>query len=370
MKNPTYELPAHIFYRTQPSIDEEGNSIEIKLRQVWGLPQRVIALEYYMFCNIIQRVHNSNKYGGNTIYSSGLTNYEISQCIINKLRNKSGLGEIYSMDYSKYDRTIPDFAIDLFFSICKEELILTDKEEKILNILRFYLKHTPFCYDGKFFIQNKGMPSGSYLTNLLDTWWNLTLWTASYNIMNSVSNTEQYIEEEDVLDGYDLDDILDNGVRIFEELGICGDDCIVSTVNMHVEIHIRLCSEVGMNIETNQVISNPLEPMYFLGRYWDELSRPIQTELYFIGHLVVRTKRYRKDEVDFDISEMLWYNRVMSILLPFHNGIDFLYDNFLGIEEIEQYLRGRMGFYLLKDWPIKETYEYVNRVDSMSWTRF
>jgi len=375
IKNPLFEMPTTLFYRVQPSVKEEENTIEVKIRQVWGIPQRIVALEYYFFKDILSSVYENNVFGSNPVYSSGLTNYEISLRIINRLRNLKNNSmnnkNLYSMDYGKFDRTIPNYAIDIFYAICRGNLDLSEKDDKIYNMLRFYIKFTPFIHNDKLFVSQRGIPSGSYITNLLDTWWNLTLWNLSYNLRQYyTTNLSDFLNKEEFFEKRISEYLLNTNFIRFEDLGICGDDSIAYTDHFHIKILENLCDSLGMKITTNVITKEPYEDMYFLGRRWDWLNRPIQSDLYFIGHLALRTKFYNKDELEIDVSEDLEITRMLSITLQFYNGMDFLERYFTNHVKLNQFLEGSSGFYLLKEWPITDGYQYINRIDAMSWTKF
>jgi hypothetical protein len=318
-------------------------------------------------------VSNRNKYGTNSIYSSGLTNYEISTRIIRRIRKSQHITgmNVYSMDYSKFDRNIPSYAIDLFYAISKEALELDDKEDKIFDLLRFYIKHTPYTWKGNLFIKMKGVPSGSFITNLIDTWWNYTLWILSYLTKEFYTkNLKRFLNKEILLDKEVSSFIKSKSVLTFLDIGVCGDDSLALTNSLHIQILKQLCNRFEMKIVEFQICKSIYEDIYFLGRYWDSESRPVQTDTYFIGHLAVRTKFYKKDELNFDISEDLTITRMLSICLAYYNGLDFLKRNFKEYSKLDSFLKGSDGFYLLKDWPLVEEYRWINRIDAESWTSF
>jgi hypothetical protein len=125
--------------------EKENKEATIKIRQVWCTPMRIISLENMFFRKLLERVSNHNKRSISPVYTSGFRNSQISELLVRRLRNKIGSERgkaLYSMDYSKYDRTIPDFAIDLFFSVCRNELSLNDNEFKLFNLLRYYIKYS------------------------------------------------------------------------------------------------------------------------------------------------------------------------------------------------------------------------------------
>jgi hypothetical protein len=378
MKNPLLELPTTLFYRVQPAIDELNCIVNIKIRQVWGIPQRIVALEYYFFHSILERVYKNNRFGQQTFYSSGLTNFEISRRIVrkfvNKLGNQSNVDSVYSMDYSKFDRTIPNEAIDLFYAIARSQLSLTSKEEKAYNMLRFYIKYTPFVWKKYLYVCLRGIPSGSYLTNLIDTWWNFTLWILSYNMsLYYKKRLREFVDAgQDLLTNLFSDYSRNKNFVRFEDVGLCGDDSIVYTCLLHIKLMQNICSSFHMKININETHYETDEKtqLYFLGRYWDFLGRPVQPDIYFVGHLLIRTKFYPKDSLKFDISEQLYVVRALSILLSHYNGIEFLRKYLSHDNKIRAFLEGGEGFYLLKDWPQVDDYVFINRIDARSWELF
>lgn len=372
MKNPLMENPISIFYRTQPSVKEEENSVKIKIRQVWGLPQRIICLEYYFFSGILENVFKNNVYGENVIYSSGLTNYEISEKIISKIRSNMSINKelsLYSMDYSKFDRNIPSFAIDLFYSIVKEELTFQNPdEEKLFHLLRFYIKHAPFVYKDQLFYKTNGIPSGSYITNLIDTWWNLTMWIYSERIANYYRKNLNLFLNKDDITNLDFNEI--DNFKIFDKsIGICGDDTVILTDRIHIHIMKLICVSLGMSITENQICNDPTKPFYFLGRNWSYANEPIQTDLYMFSHIVIRTKFYKEEELEGLKLKYLTPVRILSICMQFSNGIDFINRFLNDFEKLNNYLEISTGFYLLKEYPLSKKYNFINKIDSKSWQR-
>jgi hypothetical protein len=375
-KNPFVELPSSLFYRVQPSIDD--NDVNIKIRQVWGLPQRIVSLEYMFFKNIFERVYENNLNGPLTIYSSGLTQIEIRNKIVCRLkrqliqnRGREGEKELYSLDYSKFDRSVPNHAIDLFFAICKEQLDMDDTENKVFNDLRIYIKFTPIVWKGFLFVCLSGIPSGSYLTNMIDTWWNLTLWDLSYCMEEFYKNNlNDFLNKGELFEGEVLYYVSNNFFEPFTNCGICGDDSLVLTENMHISIMINLCRSFGMEIEVAFQTRYYDQETYFLGRYWNHKNEPTQTHTYFVGHICVRTKFYNKDDIpEIDFFEELTSTRILSITLQFANGYEFLRNYFNKFEPIVRFLESGKGHFILKEYPLTDRYEYINRIDAFSWRK-
>jgi ribosomal protein S8 len=347
LSNPTvysiFKNPCIIFIRFQPVV-KNLKDVEIKIRQVFGVPFRIVALENHFFGNVLSAYHDGNQRNPRPVSSSGLTNFEISQRIVSRLRNYIGSkGCLYSMDYSKFDSTIPPFAIDTFFLIMEESIQLDEKQKKALNFLRFYTKFTPLTWNSSLYILSRGIASGLLITNLFDSWWNLTLWYMAREIVSrngiKSGNIEKYMNQEYV-----------NGtVDSRNDIAVCGDDVLIFTTPREVTAHRILCERYNMKIGINVELNDSSGLTFFLGRYWDKLSRPVQSELYITTHLIVRTKWYKKESLDIDISKDLDIHRFLSIVCPLANGISYIRKYFSDWEPLKEFIRARKGFILLKD---------------------
>lgn len=371
-KNSVFENPTSLFHRVQPSMEDDG-SASGKIRQVWCVPQRIIALEHYFFSEILQNVCQKNCSGTSSIYTSGLTDHEISKKVVQRLRNlisQEDNESLFSLDYSKYDQNIPNFAIDLFYSIIKDQLELTEKEEKCFEYLRCYTRNTPLCDGNNLYVKVKGIMSGTFITNLFDTWFNLMLWILAEDI--KATNPEFSEEDFEHVDLLKLFSPLNSKYRYInhKNLGICGDDVIIYTSIFNVIIHRRICASLGMKITVGGEYKDRNDNVYFLGRFWNSDNEPFQTEKYIITHICFRTKFYSKSLLDFDISEELSVNRILSICCPLVNGFDFLKKYFFNFEPIIKFLNSNKDFTLLKEWPNDGSYRKVNRLDAFNWKKY
>jgi hypothetical protein len=371
-KNPLMENPEIIFYRFQAICYEIESLIRFKIREVWCVPQRIIALENVYFRTILDKVKQVNATSAHPVYSSGLSNYQISQKIVSRVRRRQNARtgiHVYSLDYSKYDSTVPDYAIDIFFKLIETRLLLSDKDKKLFDLLRYYTKHSPFIYENKVIIQERGISSGSLITNLFDTWWNLTLWYASCNIRNSGAAFEQYVASggRNVAGSFLYDK--EFSTKLIEGIGLCGDDVIYATDELTIKIHRTLCKEIGMIVTTNMVTRDIRGDTFFLGRYWNNRNEPFQTEFYMTSHIICRSSYYRKEELNFDISEDLSFNRIFSILFPLSNGKNYFDKVFQNWGEMNSFLVKNKGFYLLKDNIDKEGYKFVKLQSIVDWTK-
>jgi hypothetical protein len=275
---------------------------------------------------------------------------------------------LYSMDYSKYDRTIPDFAIDMFFSICRDELILDETDKRLYNMLRYYTKYSPIGYNGELYFKRRGISSGSLLTNLLDSWWNLTLWNMSSSISNSAYL--EFLQDPDLLIRTKLSSSLTNVYPDSSDICVCGDDVLIYTTPEVVITCINLCKLFDMDIDIKMSTNHPAKNIFFLGRFWDRDSAPIQSELYMVAHAIFRTKFYNKDDLPLiDISNELDVNRLISIFCPFRSGFKSLIRIFGSYPPLVNFFKRKSGFYKLGDWRTEKNI-YMNFDSIYSWRHF
>lgn len=360
-----------ILHRFQIS-ESENMGADVKIRQVWCTPMRIIALENMYFRNLLSRVSDFNSRVINPVYTSGFRNVEISELMVRRLRNRIGSSKncaLFSMDYSKYDRTIPDFAIDLFFSVCRHEMSLNENEFKMLNLLRYYIKYSPIIYKSELFFKRRGISSGSLLTNLFDSFWNLTIWELSYSIFES-GYYEQFMNNPNDLMTTSLSDNLKIGNSRRDNICVCGDDVIIYCEPEVVHICIELCKLFDMNIEVKMSTNHPDKDIFFLGRYWDNNSAPFQTEFYIVLHAIFRTRFYKKENLpNIDISSQLTANRLISICCQFKNGYNILIKLFGTHPQIIDFFSNRRRFYKLGDWR-SDDLEFKKFDEIYSWKNF
>lgn len=364
--------PLIVLYRFQPKVNEELKEYDIKIREVWCVPHRIIALEHYFFGNIIDSYNLNNQKIPFPITSSGLRNVDISNKIIRRMRSLIDTNRycnMYSMDYSSYDQSIPVFFIDIFFSIYESNFKLSYVDKKILNLLRFYIKYCPIIHDGRLYFKKSGISSGSLLTNYFDSFVNLTIWYASRQLC--------YMSEKEFHKClYNNKYILENSAATYlnfdsskrENLAVCGDDTLIYTSEYEITVNRILCEYIGMKIEPKHINYNrPYKEVFFLGRYWNSDSEPIQTDLYLFTHLIFKERFYYID--DIDISEELTPMRMISICCPFSNGMDFIRKYFYNFDMFWKFINSRSKFLYLKEWPF-DSYVWKDITSIYNWRRF
>jgi hypothetical protein len=86
-------------------------------------------------------------------------------------------GFTYSLDYSKFDSSIPERFIRDAFNILETWFSPQDRKDGAWQLIVNYFIHTPIVLpDGKLYVGKKrGVPSGSFFTQLIDSMVNLFL---------------------------------------------------------------------------------------------------------------------------------------------------------------------------------------------------
>jgi hypothetical protein len=366
-------LPSVIFHRFQiSSLSDDVEEWTVKIRQVWCIPCVIVGMEQMIFGDVLESVKKHKFSSGPKVYSTGMTNEEISKLLVSRLRNLCGNSEsmkLYSFDYSKFDRTIPSYAFDLFFSILRNEIKLGEVHKKIFNLLRLYLKYTPFYHNGSFTLQTKGMPSGSLLTNFFDTWWNLTLWYLCTILKEDPNSTEMILSDYRNYDRsiYSYNENYGGYVGRRNDIALCGDDVLAAVNSDDSRLFQNVVQAHGMTV-THKKPSGVFDDVFFLGRWWDECNRPFQSESYMSSHIVFRTKWYDKDLLPFEIERLDLY-RILSICLPFRNGRYYLDKTFGDYLPYKKWKNSREGYFSLKDWPYPE-FEYISHTDSVEFFEY
>lgn len=359
-KNILLENPKVLFHRFQPKLKD--NVLTSKIRQVWCEPFRIILLENHFFRNIIDHsiYHNTNSDQCST--SSGLRNVDISNKIIVRMRHRIGQQmnkELFSLDYSKYDSSIPDFAIDLYFLTMEQHLDLNEKEKSLYHLLRYYTKYGPIIHEGKLYFKRKGISSGSLLTNHFDSWWNLVLNYSAKALFES--NVKLSDISKGKFQNLKLDHVFDH------DIAVTGDDIIKYCSKIEIYYLQDLCSLLGMKVEVEHSTNNPDDDIFFLGRFWNKYSEPIQTEQYFTSHICFRGTFYKN--LPIDISEELEPSRILSICAPYKNGFNYMIKTFQHYKPLMNILNKRKFIYL-KDFPLETKNKFVSTDIVKNWKMF
>jgi hypothetical protein len=375
--------PCVILHRFQPKLNEEKKILGGSARQVWCEPQRIIALEQYFFGSFIENsLENSSKVC-DPVYISGLRNSRISSSALKPLRAalqtnfKSKTNRnVFSLDFSKYDSSLSDYMFDIFFGIIAEKFNFKSEEEaKAFDLLRIYSKYTPYIYKNEFRLQLRGIGSGSKLTNLFDTWYNVTLWNAAKDIessgpecFNRLTGGEDFILME-LPENLFVEYVSSVTCRNFSTLKVCGDDTAICCYSGLIEVHKRICNSMGMKISVRHIAYNPSDDIFFLGRFWDCNNEPFNSEFYISSHIIFRSNWYRQDRVDFEVTkDNIEFGRIFSICGALSNGSKYISKTFKTWNKLNRFFLKNSKFVDLTSWDNKNTRKELASV--LNWRLF
>lgn len=162
----SFQQPVLISFRTQASGEfndltgDKTNDFSRKLRVVSMISLLSIVNEMQFSVPFQRLMANWNKYAG------GKNDHDI----MSRLWYLRGTYDYYvSIDYSAFDQTISAWLLEDAFSIIRECFILDDEEESLFNIMVQDLIHKDFILSEGVLHSDRGLPSGSMFTNIIDS---------------------------------------------------------------------------------------------------------------------------------------------------------------------------------------------------------
>lgn len=173
---------------------------QIKNRWIYCVPIEVTVIEMIFGLDIIFDFQRKP----NCPIKLGSTQVELHQYIQrNKKGKKSAAG-----DYSKFDSTIPKWLMYCAFHIIKHMLDLNDYESKLFDVMAMYIiecniyhPHTGFTKRGR------GLISGSFYTNLIDSICNWYIIEYSFNCCSKQNRRNSFsysVSGDDSVFFYDI----------------------------------------------------------------------------------------------------------------------------------------------------------------------
>lgn len=361
-----FDLPEIIFHRFQVLYDKISNIDVEKCRIVWCVPYTIVAIENIFFGEMIDSAKIKAQTSSEVLYPLGLTNYLIGQRSVKTLRDRFRRIEnkdykIYSLDFSKYDSTIPNWVKDIFFAITKLLVTMNENQEKVFDYLRVYIKYTPFVNKDKVMTKRKGISSGLFITNFFDTFWNLTIHYLVMILKTFYPEQTDQIYNEKIKSFNDLDFDVSPMKRefIYSEpwVRVMGDDSIILCDEYTLFLHRKICSLFGMKVTIKHVTENPEDEIFFLGRFWNSSNRPFQTE-HYMALRIHYTKWFDDKNLPFDLKD-LHLNRILSICLPLVGGKEFLDKYLFDYEPYLNFKRSKRGFIYMKEF-IEENFKFID----------
>nr|APG78297.1 RdRp [Hubei partiti-like virus 53] len=217
--------PCQAFARTQ-----RGG----KTRLVWGYPLEMTMMEARFARPLIDVFKK-----GTTPMTIGVPKYAVAAKISCNIKEK---GNVYSLDFSKFDSSISEDLIRCAFSILKTWFSPEDRLEGAWGKIVNYFIYTPIVMpNGKLYHgKAKGVPSGSFFTQLVDSIVNLLAIKYATNVQNV-----------DLAAG----DIL-----------VLGDDSIFGTrKNLSMDKLKDDLAELGLTVNLEK---SGINTYHYLGSYW------------------------------------------------------------------------------------------------------
>jgi len=245
------KLPCTIATRIQ--IRKSG----IKIRLIYVYPAAVTLIEQTFVTPLLQHFMAIPK--TRCPYAIGNNLSDLVLFYNNAQRHKY----VLSLDFSRYDLTVPTELIVASFSIIKSMFALNHFQAQIFDFIGNYFISCPILgfIDEKpsLFYKKRGIPSGSSFTNVIGTIANLLIWSI-YEIESGMHSDPSYIKT-------------------------LGDDIIIATSRQYslIEISAFIKEKFGMelNVEKSEFF-NRGEKVYFLGAYFDGNGRYIDRELTYL----------------------------------------------------------------------------------------
>jgi len=137
---------------------------KLKVRNVWGSPFHHIILEGLAAQPMIEQFVNKNSF----IHIGGDPLVTVAERI-SQLNDKYTW--LYTYDWSQFDATCSRFEIRLAFDVIKKVTTFPNEEsENVFDLMReLFIYKKVVGPDGNIYSCNKGVPSGSFWTNLVDS---------------------------------------------------------------------------------------------------------------------------------------------------------------------------------------------------------
>jgi hypothetical protein len=159
----------------------------------------------------------------------------------------SNSGVRVSLDFSGFDSTVPVQLVEAAFSILSTHFDQwNDEERRCWSVVRHYFTNTPIAMpDGCMYVKRRGVPSGSYFTQLIGSVVNFIAVQYAHHRMYGTT-----LHPSKVL--------------------VLGDDCTFGAVeNPDMEAFAQSLAELGLRINLQKtVVSRFGEPLPFLGHEW------------------------------------------------------------------------------------------------------
>lgn len=316
--------PTAVFHRFQYKVLDKLGSVMLKkkIRPVWGVPFRISIYEGIIFRDLLDVYEKDCANSKNPISSIGRTKLQISKDIILRLRSECRSdNKIVSVDYTKFDSTVPTYLWALFYACIRQCFTSNDLSDDNLNSLLSYHAYTPYCWNStKLCFQRRGVPSGSLITSFFDTWVNRVIY--HYALLESNNSSES---------------LTDNCAYTL------GDDLVFIDKYVSLNHLINVSKRFNMIIDRESCsIQNKQSEIDFLGYFWDSHNRPTQRLEWYIAHLVLPSRFLKVTTIPLPILQTY---RGISICMSLYKGMNMFqflvgHSDIIWKDLIERYIKG------------------------------
>lgn len=256
------------------------------------------------------------------IYAGGKEPKSISRIIHNL---ESSYSRFMSIDYSSFDQTISSWLIEDAFALLKDCFKMNSEQSKLYDIIVHDFIHKDFIVNEGVVHSDKGVPSGSMFTQIIDT---IVNWLVVQTYFNSINGKAEMI--------------------------IMGDDNAIFTSNdvRMSDIASYISKNFGLIIKVDDKSSEGtcgVDKVKFLSRYWlidGEWRHPNQliSRMLYSERFRTYADDVKPEHVIFAF--MLTYSRGMNQLMDVTRfQADFRISKNVIIEKVDsRYLPGAMAY--------------------------
>lgn len=236
----TFSKPLLLGFRTQASGEYEDDGSQTstckhKLRVV-SMVDLIVIIAELMFAKPVQDFMASKDF-----YAGGKDATEISGIITNW---RVKYDKFMSIDYSAFDQTISSWLIEDAFSVFRGCFNLSEEMGRMFDVIVHDFIHKDFVLEEGVLHSDKGVPSGSMFTQIIDTIVNLLVVKTYFNSINSKA-----------------------------EMIVMGDDNAIFTNSLHSidDMASYIIKNFGLVVKTDDKSnegSTKKDDVKFLSRYW------------------------------------------------------------------------------------------------------
>lgn len=284
--------PTAVFHRFQYKIGATSTEVIKKIRPIWGVPYRVLTYSGVFFRDMVDGCVSFCMNQDEPSVSWGLTKPQVSDKIIKRLR--SYRKNLISVDVKQFDSNVPSFMWALFYAILPDCIDLSDYNIKHLDVLMTYDCFTPYCYgSGKLKFQRKGVPSGTLITSLFDSFVSRTV--INYSCL-------EY-----------------SGKPALGTACVLGDDTLTALVYTTRGHLLETYRRFGLPISADKTsVSAHFEKLRFIGFSWDTHNRPTESMEWYIAHLCLPSRYFTDLPIPVNYFQTF---RGLSICAGLYKGI-------------------------------------------------